>query len=94
MVLRHLRLRSRVNPGWTIRGVALISVVFFLLAQSILVHAAESAGGHLPEEVQLDGLTLVRVDLRLGEKTVSRRDYYVGGLYLESGSSHADEERI
>lgn len=82
---------STYNPGWTIRGVVLILVVFSLIAQPISVYAAELAGVHLPDEVQLDGLTLVLLGLGLREETVLKRDLYVGGLYLESTSSDADE---
>ena len=91
MTLRHFNGMPLLNLLWLMTSVILFSVVFGLSTEGPPIHAEELAGVHLPEEVQLDGLTLVLMGLGLRGEAVSKQDYYVGGLYLESKLSDADE---
>ena len=53
--------------------------------------AAELAGVVMPEQVTVDGKTLVLNGLGLREATFLRVDVYVAGLYLEEKSQDADK---
>lgn len=53
--------------------------------------AAELAGVVMPDQIALDGKTLLLNGLGLREATFLRVDVYVAGLYLEEKSQDADE---
>ena len=53
--------------------------------------AAELAGVSMPDEIVVDGNTLVLNGLGLREATFLKVDVYVGGLYLEQPSSSASK---
>ncbi len=68
---------------------ALVAAIAGTLAQPAA--SAELAGVVMPEQVQVEGKTLVLNGLGLREATFLRVDVYVAGLYLEEKSQDADE---